>query len=521
MLQQHRATRHDRLRAQVAIGPLRGRPSGLHVCNPQGWLALGLLQCLCHPQEGLLTLLQACAMAFGLGLCHLGLVFLERFDLVVHPLRSGLHRRREVLALALLLPVGTDALLAARVALEGAMVAQAVAAVFLSRCALAVAWWPRAHLDGGRELWSAPVHAGLALCGHDKHKEARSVVVFGGVPRSTLDLTAIVQGPLGCGRKTLEAMMLGVIEQAEHAPILLGKGHRHGQGIDRTVDDTQRAAGGLDHRVTGGDEEPRAMDVGWMIRHKDGRARGVVSHDGLRARHDAAPQGDPACGPGHPTPRGDHRPSKRRDLAGWGRYQRGPEGLIGPAALQVSKARRQGGAVRAANAKRGERMRARIKLGEGLEAKEGGKKEGLTTVPQRLLAVMEQGKVVVRMRVLMGLYGLRELGDNRVKGPLVVEPRRQELHAHTRQTGPHADDRCSRDRRPRVWRVTRTSRATIALPVHPPPVELAQADRHRSLPPRGLVESQPARTLRVLLEQAPSQGRLNVAELSAGTKRWT
>src|SRR3989441_13296969 len=153
MLQQHRATRHDRLRAQVALGPLRGRPSGLHVCNPQGWLALGLLTCLCHPQEGLLTLLQACARAFGLGLCHLGLVCLERFDLVVHPLRSGLHRRREVLALALLLPVGTDALRAARVELEGAMVDQAFAAVFLSLCALAVELWPLAHLDGGLELW--------------------------------------------------------------------------------------------------------------------------------------------------------------------------------------------------------------------------------------------------------------------------------------------------------------------------------------------------------------------------------
>jgi hypothetical protein len=71
-------------------------------------------------------------------------------------------------------------------------------------------------------------------------------------------------------------------------------------------------------------------------------------------------------------------------------------------------------------------------------------------VPQRRLAVMSQGKVVVRMRVLMGLYGRRELGHNRVKGPLVVEPMRTEMHAHQRQTGPDADDRCSRDRRPRV-----------------------------------------------------------------------
>src|SRR6266487_4720444 len=125
------------------------------------------------------------------------------------------------------------------------------------------------------------------------------------------------------------------------------------------------------------------------------------------------------------------------------------------------------------------------------------------------------------MRVLMGLYGLRELGHNQVKGPLVVEPMRQEMHAHTRQTGPDVDDRCSRDSRPRGGRLPRPSLATIALPLYPPPIELAQADRHRSLPPRGLVKQPPARALRVLLEQAPQQGLLNVPELSAGTKRWT
>ena len=121
----------------------------------------------------------------------------------------------------------------------------------------------------------------------------------------------------------------------------------------------------------------------------------------------------------------------------------------------------------------------------------------------------------------MGLYGLRELGHNEVKGPLVVEPMRKEMHAHTRQTGPDVDDRCSRDSRPRGWRLPRPSLPTIELPLYPPPIELAQADRNRSLPPRGLVESQPARALWVFLEQAPQQGLLQVAELSAGTKRWT
>jgi hypothetical protein len=115
-------------------------------------------------------------------------------------------------------------------------------------------------------------------------------------------------------------MVLVVIEHAQQAPILLGKGHRHGQGIDRTIDAKHRAAGGLAHLVTVGADDPREMDVGRMIRHKDGITRFVVGNDGLRARHDAAPHGDLALVHGHPTPIGDHMPIDIRDLAGLGRY---------------------------------------------------------------------------------------------------------------------------------------------------------------------------------------------------------
>ncbi|MEK6618147.1 MAG: hypothetical protein AABY90_05555, partial [Nitrospirota bacterium] len=192
------------------------------MCNPLGWLVLGLLTCLFHPQPGVLTRLQACAMSLGLGLSHLGLVFWERFDLVGHPLLSGLPRRLEVLACALLLPVGTDARLAALVGLEGALVDQTVAAVVLSLRALAGECGPLAPLDAGLERWRAPGHEGLALLGHNHHKEARSVVVLGGLPRSPRDLTAIVSGPLGRGLKALEAMVLVVIEPAQPAPIRFG-----------------------------------------------------------------------------------------------------------------------------------------------------------------------------------------------------------------------------------------------------------------------------------------------------------
>jgi hypothetical protein len=50
---------------------------------------------------------------------------------------------------------------------------------------------------------------------------------------------------------------------------------------------------------------------------------------------------------------------------------------------------------------------------------------------------------------------------------------------------------------------------------------MAQAHRKRYLPLAELVEEHPARALRILLEHAPHQGLLNVAQLSARIKGWT
>jgi len=51
----------------------------------------------------------------------------------------------------------------------------------------------------------------------------------------------------------------------------------------------------------------------------------------------------------------------------------------------------------------------------------------------------EEGKVVTGMRVLMGSGGLVELSHKRGKGPLVIEPMGQEMHADKRQTGRNLD----------------------------------------------------------------------------------
>jgi hypothetical protein len=54
--------------------------------------------------------------------------------------------------------------------------------------------------------------------------------------------------------------------------------------------------------------------------------------------------------------------------------------------------------------------------------------------------MMQQRKVIVRMRLLMRLYRLGELGHNRAKGLVLVEPMGKQMHADTRQTGYNLDE---------------------------------------------------------------------------------
>jgi hypothetical protein len=162
-----------------------------------------------------------------------------------------------------------------------------------------------------------------------------------------------------------------------------------------------------------------------------------------------------------------------------------------------------------------------IKRGESFDAKEGGKKQRLKTAKQGLLAVMSQGKVVTRMRVLMGLYGLRELGDNRGKCPLLLEPLGKEMHAHIGQTGPHLHDLCTGGRRPTAWGLARAALGPIELPPAPQALQMANTDVHGCMTLGDLVEQEPTRALRVFMKQGPQPGLLNVTELSACIKGWT
>jgi len=72
-----------------------------------------------------------------------------------------------------------------------------------------------------------------------------------------------------------------------------------------------------------------------------------------------------------------------------------------------------------------------IKRAEAVDTQHGGKKQRLKAAHKHLLAVMHQGTVIVRMRLLLGRYRLRELRYNRLKGMRLVEPMGKPMHADT------------------------------------------------------------------------------------------
>jgi hypothetical protein len=71
---------------------------------------------------------------------------------------------------------------------------------------------------------------------------------------------------------------------------------------------------------------------------------------------------------------------------------------------------------------------------------------------------------------------------------LLVEPHGKQMYAHIRQTRCDLDDLCASGHRPLVGRSARAPLATIDLPGHPPPVEMADTHGKRSLVLSNLVE---------------------------------
>jgi len=80
-----------------------------------------------------------------------------------------------------------------------------------------------------------------------------------------------------------------------------------------------------------------------------------------------------------------------------------------------------------------------IERGEAVDATPRRNKQPLQAAQKRRLAMMQQGQVVARMRGLLRRYRLGELGHNRAKGLVLVEPMGTQMHADTRQPGRHLD----------------------------------------------------------------------------------
>src|SRR5216683_7545874 len=103
--------------------------------------------------------------------------------------------------------------------------------------------------------------------------------------------------------------------------------------------------------------------------------------------------------------------------------------------------------------------------------------------------MMQQGKVLVWVRLLMGLDCLRELGHHWAKGILVVEPLGKHMYAHTWHMGRDADNFRTRAHRLRAVSLPRAALATVEPPGSTPPVDMAQPHGNHHPPLGGPVES--------------------------------
>src|SRR5207302_9028538 len=132
ILQQQRANRHDRLLAEVAIGPLPSWAQGRGLLRAFRVFRFGLLELSFQGHQVALSLLQACAMPFGSGLGHFVLLGFAGLGLLVHPLVGRLQRLCVLLLRALMVPVGTDDGFASLVDISSMVVGLALDAVLLS-----------------------------------------------------------------------------------------------------------------------------------------------------------------------------------------------------------------------------------------------------------------------------------------------------------------------------------------------------------------------------------------------------
>ena len=249
-------------------------------------------------------------------------------------------------------------------------------------------------------------------------------------------------------------------------------------------------------------------------------SRFVMGDDGLGAGHDAPEHGDLALVQGASAPIGDHVAIDIGEAPRGVRNQSAHQRLGGIDAFELSQELSQGRTLVALANQCGQGMLARIEGGEGVDAQQGGQHKGLKAALQGRLAVMQQGKVIVRMRLAIGLGSRLKLGDDWAKGPELLEPVRKDVDAHQRQLGRHVDDSIRGSAQQRS-RAARASPGSTELTFDSPAVDLAQADRDWQVRLGDYVEEHSSWSLRVVVENGPDQGLVDLAKLSAGIKGWT
>ena len=171
------------------------------------------------------------------------------------------------------------------------------------------------------------------------------------------------------------------------------------------------------------------MHVRRIIDHQERLARFIVRDDGLRSCHDTTQHRALALVHGNPAPIGDHVPIDIDELAWLLGHQRRQQCLSGINAFELPQQLTQSRAVIAPAKQRRKRMLVRIEPRQFLDPQQGRKKQRLEATTERLLPVMQQGKVGVGMGALMGLDRLRELPHYQAKDLALVQPVGKEMHA--------------------------------------------------------------------------------------------
>lgn len=133
---------------------------------------------------------------------------------------------------------------------------------------------------------------------------------------------------------------------------------------------------------------------------------------------------------------------KLPDLLGHQRRSQRPSSID---ALELPKELRQRGTGIPPAQQRLQRMLVGIECRQGLDPQQGCNHQRLEATMQRLLAVMQQGKVVVGMLRALGVNRLLQQGHDRAHTPVLGPPCCEYVHANKRQ------NRCDLDERPLLF----------------------------------------------------------------------